>query len=82
MTLLQGVSLTDRHTSKNCKGCKEVSESHRNVALEMLSLRVMVKRSRGKRQQEETKKQQQVTVTENSLFKGFTSKGVRKYDKK
>ena len=35
----------------------------------MSSLRVMVKRSRGKKQQEEKEKQQHVTVTENNIFK-------------
>ena len=48
----------------------------------MSSLRVMVKRSRGKKQQEEIKKQQHVIVTENNLFKGFTGKGIRNYNKK
>ena len=45
--------------------------------MEMSSLQVMVKRSRGKQQQEETEKQQHVIVTENILFKGFTTDGVR-----
>ena len=36
----------------------------------------MVKRSRGKKQQEQTEKQQNVIVTENNLFKGFTTKGI------
>ena len=35
----------------------------------MCSLRVMAKRSRGKNQQEETKKQQNVIMKENNLFK-------------
>ena len=50
--------------------------------LEISSLRDMVKRSRGKKQQEETEKQQHVIVTENKLFKGFTAEGVRNYDQK
>ena len=37
----------------------------------------MVKNSRGKKQQEETEKQQHVIVTENKLFKGFNTEGVR-----
>ena len=48
----------------------------------MSSLRVIVKRSKGKKQQEETEKQQQVIETENNLFKGFTTEGVRNYDQK
>ena len=40
----------------------------------------MVKRGRGKKQQEETEKQQHVILTENNLFTGFTTKGVRNYD--
>ena len=48
----------------------------------MSSLRVMVKNSREKKQQEETEKQQHIIVTENSLFKGFTTKGVLNYDQK
>ena len=48
--------------------------------LEMSSLPVMVKRSRGKKQQEETEKQQHVTVTQNNIFEGLTTKGVRNYD--
>ena len=48
----------------------------------MSSLRVMDKRSKGKKQQEETEKEQHDIVTENSLFKGFTTKGVRNYDLK
>ena len=35
----------------------------------MSSLRVMVKRSRVKKQQDETEKQQHLIVTENNLFK-------------
>ena len=42
----------------------------------------MVKRSRGKKQQEETKKYQHVIVTENNLFKGFTTKALRNCDRK
>ena len=38
----------------------------------------MVKRSRGKKTQEETKKQQHVIVTENNIFK----EGVRNYEQK
>ena len=45
-------------------------------------LRVMIKRSREKKQQEETEKQQHVIVTENNLFKGFTTEGVRNYNQK
>ena len=48
----------------------------------MSSLRVMVKRSREKKQQKATEKQQHVIVTENNLFKGFTTEGVRNYDQK
>ena len=47
----------------------------------MTFLRVMVKRSRGKKQQKETEKQQHVIVTENNLSKGFTTKGIRNYDR-
>ena len=50
--------------------------------LKMSPLRVMVKRSRGKKQQKETEKQQYIIVTENILFKGFTAKGVRNFDQK
>ena len=50
--------------------------------LEMSSLRVMVKKSRGKKQQEETEKQQHVIVEENDLFIGFTIIGVRNYGQK
>ena len=45
-------------------------------------LRIMVKNSRGKKQQEETHKQQHVIVTENKLFKGFAPEGVRNFDQK
>ena len=48
----------------------------------MSSLLVMFKNSRGKKQQEETKKQQHAIVTENKLFKGFTIEGVQNYDQK
>ena len=48
----------------------------------MSSLRVMVKRNRGKQQREETEKQQHVIVTENNLFKCFTTEGIRNYDQK
>ena len=48
----------------------------------MPSLRVMVKKCKGKKQQEETGKQQHVIVTKINLFKGFTTKGVRNYDRK
>ena len=48
----------------------------------MSSLRVMVKRRGGKKKQEEIEKQQHVIVTENNLFKGFTTEGVRNYDQK
>ena len=43
----------------------------------MYSLRVMVKRNRGKEQQDETEKQQRNIVTENGLFKGFTTEDDR-----
>ena len=49
---------------------------------EMSSLRVMFKRSRGKKLQEETEKQLHVIVTEKNLFKGFTTERVRNYDQK
>ena len=45
----------------------------------MSSQQVMVKRSRGKKQQEETEKQQHVIVTKSNLFKGFTIEGVLNY---
>ena len=48
----------------------------------MPSLRVMVKRRRGIKQQEETEKQQHIIVTENNLFKGFTAEGIRNYNQK
>ena len=50
--------------------------------LEMSALRVMDKRSREKKQQKETEKQQQVIVTEKYLFKGFTTEDVWNYDQK
>ena len=47
------------------------------------SSRVMVKNNReGKKQHEETEKQQNIIVTENNLFKDFTTEGVRNYDQK
>ena len=42
----------------------------------------MVKRSRGKKKQQETEKQQHVIVLENNLFKDFTTKVVQNYDRK
>ena len=42
----------------------------------------MIKRSRGKKQREELEKKQHVVVTENILFKGFATEGVRNYDQK
>ena len=42
----------------------------------------MVKISRGKKQQKEIEKQQLVAVTENNLFKGFTTEVVENYDQK
>ena len=77
-----GDLLTDQHTSKKCLGFTEDLESHRNVTLDISSLRVIVKNSRGKKQQEETKKQQHVIVTEIKLFKGFTTEGVKNYHQK
>ena len=50
--------------------------------LKVSALRVIVKRSRGKKRQKETERQQYVIVAENNLFKGFTTKGVRNYDHK
>ena len=46
----------------------------------MSFLRVIAKRSRGKKQQEEIQKQKHTIVTENNLFKGFTTEGVRNYE--
>ena len=57
-------------------------ESHKNVMLGIRFLLVMVKRSREKKKQEETEKQHHVNVTENNLFKRFTTKGVRSNDLK
>ena len=48
----------------------------------MSSLRVINKRSKGKKYQEETEKKQYIIVTENNLFKGFTAESVRYYDNK
>ena len=48
----------------------------------MSYLEVMVKRSRGKKEQEETEKQQHVILKENNLFKSFTTEGVRNSDQK
>ena len=45
-------------------------------------MRVKVKRSTGKKQQEEITKQENVIVTENNLFKGYTTEGVRNYYQK
>ena len=42
----------------------------------------MVKRRREEKQHKETEKQQHVIVTENNLFKGFTTECVRNYDQK
>ena len=42
----------------------------------------MVKRSEGKKQQEETEKQQHVIVKEKKFFKGFTAEGFQNYDQK
>ena len=50
--------------------------------LEMSSLRVMVKISRGKKQQKEIEKQQHIIVAENILFRGFTTVDFRNYDQK
>ena len=48
----------------------------------MSSLQVIVKRSKGKKQEEEKEKPQHVIATENNLFKGFTTNGVQNYDRK
>ena len=40
------------------------------------------KKNQRKNQQQETEKQQYAIVTENSLFKGVTAKGVWNYDQK
>ena len=58
------------------------SESHKNVTLEISSLRVIVRRNRGKKQQEKTEKQQHVIVTENKLFKNLTRTVAQYYDRK
>ena len=42
----------------------------------------MVKKSREKKQQKATEKQQHAIVTENNLFKSFTTEDVRNYDQK
>ena len=49
------------------QGRKGDLELHKNVTLGMLYLRVMVKISRGEKQQEETEKQHHIIVTENYL---------------
>ena len=43
-----GVLLPDQHSSRKCWGCKDDSESHKNVTLRITFLRVMFKRSREK----------------------------------
>ena len=43
---------------------------------------MVIKEAEKKKHQEETEKQQHVIVTENNLFKGFTTQGVRNYDQK
>ena len=48
----------------------------------MISLQVIIKRNRGKKQQEETEKQLSIIVTENKLFESFTTEGVRNYNQK
>ena len=35
-----------------------------------------------KKQQKEKEKQQHIIMAENNLFKGFTTEGVRNYEKK
>ena len=42
----------------------------------------MIKRRGGKKQQEDVQKQQHVIMTENNLFKGYTTKDVLNYDRK
>ena len=55
---MKNTSLSSIIPYKVCQyGCKDDSESHRDVTLEISSLRVRVKRSRGKKQHEETEKQ-------------------------
>ena len=83
MRLLLDVSLTNEQTSKNCLGCKNDSKLYRKVTLKVSFLQVMVKKkAEEKKQQKETEKQQHVIMTENILFKGFITKGVRNYDRK
>ena len=48
----------------------------------MSFLLVLLKEEEGKKQLEEIEKQQHVIVTENNLFLGFTTKGIRNYDGK
>ena len=48
MALLFCVLLQDQHTSRKCYGCKDDSESHKNVTFWIIFLRVTVKRSREK----------------------------------
>ena len=48
----------------------------------MSSLWVMVKIIGGKKQQEETEKQQHVIVPEKNLLKSFTTKGIQNYNRK
>ena len=50
------------------------------VTLKMCSLKVVVQKSREKKQKEETEKQQHVIVTEINLFKDFATEGFRNYD--
>ena len=82
MVFLLGFLLPDQHTSKKCLGCKDDLESHKNATLGITFLRITVKRSKEKKQQQETEKQQYAIVLENSLFKDFTTKGVQNYDQK
>ena len=82
MTLLLCVSLIDHQISQMCEGWKEGSETHRNVTLEMSSLWVSVKRSRGKEQKKKTEKHQHAILAENNLCKGFTTDGVWNYDQR
>ena len=48
----------------------------------MSSLLVMVQRSRGKKQEDGTGKQQNLIVTKNNLFKNFKTEGVQNLDQK
>ena len=48
----------------------------------MSSFRVMVNRSRGKKQQEETEEQQRVIIRESYLIRGFIYLNVGNYDQK